>query len=111
MDPKAKRKVIADMLARLQRDMDMAVEQMPDDWDETELGWYLIHRAELLTRAIRSQGLRTEHSRPPAFPLADKKSPTRVGLRAMRNAHNRRRNSRGAAVRTSDAPPWQRPGS
>jgi len=27
--------------ANLQRDMDMAVEQMPEDRDETELGWYL----------------------------------------------------------------------
>jgi hypothetical protein len=27
-----------------------AVEQIPDDWDETELGWYLVHRAELFTR-------------------------------------------------------------
>jgi hypothetical protein len=34
-----------------------AVDQMPDDWDESELAWYLFHRAELLTRAIRSQGL------------------------------------------------------
>jgi hypothetical protein len=30
MDAETKRKVIADMLARLQRDMDTAVEQMPD---------------------------------------------------------------------------------
>jgi hypothetical protein len=30
MDAKAKRKVIANVLARLQRDMDMAVEQMPE---------------------------------------------------------------------------------
>jgi hypothetical protein len=50
MDAETKRKVIADMLARLQRDMDTAVEQMPDDWDETELGWYLIRRAELFHR-------------------------------------------------------------
>jgi hypothetical protein len=27
----------------------MAVDQMPDDWDETELAWYLVHRAELFT--------------------------------------------------------------
>jgi hypothetical protein len=32
MDAKAKRKVIGEMLAKLQRDMDLAVEQMPDDW-------------------------------------------------------------------------------
>jgi hypothetical protein len=50
MDAKAKRKVIADMLAKLEADMLAAVEQMPDDWDETELGWYLIRRAELFTR-------------------------------------------------------------
>jgi hypothetical protein len=50
MDAKAKRKVIADMLAELQRDTMAAVEQMPDDWDETELGWYLVHRAEMFHR-------------------------------------------------------------
>ena len=50
MDAKAKRKVIAEWLAELQRDMLAAVEQMPDDWAETELGWYLIRRAELFTR-------------------------------------------------------------
>jgi hypothetical protein len=27
-----------------------AVENMPEDWDETELGWYLVHRAVLFTR-------------------------------------------------------------
>jgi hypothetical protein len=26
------------------------VEQMPDDWDETELGWYLVRRAAMFTR-------------------------------------------------------------
>jgi hypothetical protein len=26
------------------------VEQMPDDWDETKLGWYLMHRAEMFHR-------------------------------------------------------------
>jgi hypothetical protein len=51
MDAKGKRKVIAEMLAKLQRDMDSAVESMPDDWDETEPAWYLVHRAELFTRA------------------------------------------------------------
>ena len=49
MDAKAKRKVIAEWLAELQRDMMAAVEQMPDDWAETELGWYLVHRAELFS--------------------------------------------------------------
>jgi hypothetical protein len=33
MDAKGKRKVIAEMLAKLQQDMDMAVEQMPEDRD------------------------------------------------------------------------------
>ena len=49
MDAKAKRKVIAEWLAELQRDMMAAVDQMPDDWDETELGWYLVRRAELFS--------------------------------------------------------------
>ena len=35
------------MLAKLQSDTLAAVEQMPEDWDETELQWYLVHRAEL----------------------------------------------------------------
>jgi hypothetical protein len=35
------------MLAKLQQDMLAAIEKTPDDWDETELGWYLIRRAEL----------------------------------------------------------------
>jgi hypothetical protein len=47
----------------------MAVEQMPDDWDETELGWDLVHRAEMFHRtadrlrriaynnALRTRGL------------------------------------------------------
>jgi hypothetical protein len=43
----ATRKVIAGWLAKLQADLEMAVEKMPDDWDKTELGWYLVHRAEL----------------------------------------------------------------
>jgi hypothetical protein len=51
MDAEAKRKVIADMLDELKADMMTAVEQMPDDWDETELGWYLVHRAEMFHRA------------------------------------------------------------
>jgi hypothetical protein len=38
------------MLDKLEADMLAAVEQMPKDWDETELAWYLVHRAELLTR-------------------------------------------------------------
>ena len=57
------------MLAKLQSDTLAAVEQMPEDWDETELQWYLVHRAGLLTRttdrlrriaynnALRTRGL------------------------------------------------------
>ena len=47
MDAKGKRKVIADMLAELDADMMAAVEQMPEEWDETELQWFLVRRAEL----------------------------------------------------------------
>jgi hypothetical protein len=50
MDAKAKRTLLGEWLAKLQRDMDLAVEQMPEDWDETELAWYLVHRAEMFTR-------------------------------------------------------------
>jgi hypothetical protein len=49
MDAKAKRKVIAAWLAKLEQDMLAAVEKMPEDWDEIELGWYLVHRAEMFT--------------------------------------------------------------
>jgi hypothetical protein len=38
-------------LAKLEADLLAAVDQMPDDWDETELAWYLVHRAEVLTRS------------------------------------------------------------
>jgi hypothetical protein len=48
MDAKAKRKVIADMLARLQRDMDMAVEQMPDDWYEKTRAAPVVHGGHTL---------------------------------------------------------------
>ena len=41
MDAKARRKVIADMLARLQQDMDMAIDQMPEDWDGDGAGLVL----------------------------------------------------------------------
>ena len=35
------------MLAKLQSDTLAAVEQMPEDWDETKLQWFLVRRAEL----------------------------------------------------------------
>ena len=50
------------MLAELQRDMMAAVDQMPDDWDETELRWFLVHRAELLTRTDRLRRKAYEHA-------------------------------------------------
>jgi hypothetical protein len=50
MDSRGKRRVITDMLDKLKADMLAAVEKMPEDWDETELAWYLVHRAEFLTR-------------------------------------------------------------
>jgi hypothetical protein len=46
MDAKGKCRVIADMLDKLKADMLAAVEKMPEDWDETELQWYLVRRAE-----------------------------------------------------------------
>jgi hypothetical protein len=45
MDAKAKRRIIIEMLAKLQQDMLAAVERIPDDWDEVALSWYLLHRA------------------------------------------------------------------
>ena len=38
------------MLAKLRSDTFAAVEKIPEDWDETELQWYLVRRAELFTR-------------------------------------------------------------
>jgi hypothetical protein len=49
MDAKGKRRVITDMLDKLKADMLAAVEQMPDDSDETELAWYLVRRAEMFS--------------------------------------------------------------
>jgi hypothetical protein len=48
------------MLAELQSDMMAAVEQMPDDWDETELGWYLVHRAEMFNTHRAGDRLRRQ---------------------------------------------------
>src|SRR5262249_37443676 len=42
---KAKRRIIGEWLAKLQTDMLTAVEQMPENWDETELQWLLVRRA------------------------------------------------------------------
>jgi hypothetical protein len=49
MDAKAKRTVIADMLDKVKADMLAAIEKMPEDWDEIELCWYLVRRAELFS--------------------------------------------------------------
>ena len=47
MDGKAKRRIVREMLDKLERDIFLAVEKMPEDWDETELAWYLVRRAEM----------------------------------------------------------------
>jgi hypothetical protein len=47
MDAKGKRRIIGEWLAKLQTDMLAAIERMPEDWDETELQWCLVRRAEL----------------------------------------------------------------
>jgi hypothetical protein len=42
-----------------------AVDQMPDDWDEPELGWNLVHRAEMFSThhfANRIQRKAFEHA-------------------------------------------------
>jgi hypothetical protein len=65
MDAKGKRRAITEMLDKLRADLDMAVENMPDDWDETELGWYLVHREELFTRTTDRQRRKAyEHALP-----------------------------------------------
>jgi hypothetical protein len=59
-----------DVLVKLQSDMLAAIEKMPEDWDEIELCWYLLWRAELFSvshvdrlrrkaheHALRSRGL------------------------------------------------------
>jgi hypothetical protein len=45
MDAKGKRRIITEMLDKLKADMLAAVEKMPEDWNETELGWYLVRAA------------------------------------------------------------------
>ena len=40
------RRIVVRMLDSLQRDILTAVERMPAEWDEIELGWYLVRRAE-----------------------------------------------------------------
>jgi hypothetical protein len=47
MDGKAKRRIVREMLDKLERDIFLAIEKMPEDYDETELAWYLVRRAEL----------------------------------------------------------------
>jgi hypothetical protein len=47
MHAKGKRRVITDMLDKLKADMLEAVEKMPEDWDETELAWFLVRRVEM----------------------------------------------------------------
>jgi hypothetical protein len=54
MDAKAKRRTIIEMLAKLQQDMLAAIEKMPAEWDEVELGWYLVRRAEMFS--VHRQG-------------------------------------------------------
>ena len=46
-DAKTKRRVINDMLDKRKADMLAAVEKMPEDWDETELQWFLVRCTEL----------------------------------------------------------------
>jgi hypothetical protein len=56
---------------------------MPDDWDETELGWYLVHRAEMfftpksdrLRRKAYENALRTRRhgaEDPAAYPHVER---------------------------------------
>jgi hypothetical protein len=49
MVAKDQRRIAVQMLDKLQRDMLTAVERMPAEWDEIELGWYLVHRAARTT--------------------------------------------------------------
>jgi hypothetical protein len=45
---KERRRIVEGLIARLKDDMLLAVDRMPDDWDEVEIGWLLLHRAALL---------------------------------------------------------------
>jgi hypothetical protein len=47
MDAKARLTEIDRMLTRLRADLIMANQKMPDNWEPTELGWYIVHRASL----------------------------------------------------------------
>jgi hypothetical protein len=37
------------MATKLRAHMLAAIVKMPEDWDETELCWYLVHRAEMFS--------------------------------------------------------------
>jgi hypothetical protein len=49
MAVKDQHRIVVRMLDRLQRDMLTAVERLPAEWNEIELGWYLV-RAEMFHR-------------------------------------------------------------
>ena len=58
MYAKGTRRIITDMLDKLKADMLAAIEKMPEDWEETELQWYLVRRAELFNIHCPSDRLR-----------------------------------------------------
>jgi hypothetical protein len=70
MDEKTRRRAVTAMVGKLRADMLAAIDKMPDDWEEEEIGWYLVRRAKLMAapygdrrrrmayeRAIRSRTL------------------------------------------------------
>jgi hypothetical protein len=70
MDEKTRRRAVTAMAGKLGADMLAAIDKMPDDWEEEEIGWYLVRRAKLMAapygdrlrrmayeRAIRSRRL------------------------------------------------------
>jgi hypothetical protein len=61
---KERRRVATELLDKLRSDVLSAVDKMPDDWDATEISWYLAHRAELQAepRGDRLRRLAYEHA-------------------------------------------------
>jgi hypothetical protein len=71
MNEKERRRAATELLDKLRGELLAAVERMPDDWDATEISWYLVRCAKLMAaapyvgrrrrmayeRAIRSRGL------------------------------------------------------
>ena len=97
MDERAKRRIVREMLDKLERDIFLAIEQMPGDWDKTEL--YLVRRAALLYIHRPS-----DHLRRMAYNNA------RCGPEAVTRAAVALAEATLSGLRSSHGHPWLLPG-